>query len=119
MARYEQTYSGERRTCALHVQLTPGERTQLESASQRAGAASLSAHVRSLCLRWAAESEVTAPTTRRNPEALRLAFELNAIGNNLNQLARIANMTKAIAALRELRSAIRCLKAAIARVVAL
>lgn len=118
MARYEQTYSGERRTCALRVQLTPGERAQLESASRRAGSASLSAHVRSLCLRRAAEFEVTA-STRRNPEALKLAFELNAIGNNLNQLAKVAHTTKAIAALTELCSVIRALKAAIARVVAL
>ena len=118
MARYERSYAGERRTAALHVQLTPCERAELEAAADTAGAASLSAFVRLLCLRRLADAGRVAGT-RRNPDARRLIAELSAIGNNLNQLARIANTTRAMAAAEELGAATRLLKSAIARVLAL
>jgi hypothetical protein len=117
MARHRKTYTGERRTVHLGVQLTPTERAELASAAAGAGA-SLSQYVRELCLRRAAEA-ATVGGARRNPEAKRLQHELSAIGNNLNQLARIANTTRHAPQEGELRATIEALKAAMARVLAL
>lgn len=118
MARYEQSFSGERRTSWLHMQLTPGERAQLEAGAHQTGSPSLSAFVRVLCLRRVPEAAMLAGI-RQNPDAKKLAFELHAIGKNLNQLAHIANATGAVSAENELRATIGLLKAAIARVIAL
>lgn len=117
MGRYEPSYLGERRTSALHVQLTPSERAEFEAAAS-AGVASLSAFARFLFFHRLFEAGALA-ATRRNPDAYRLAGELNAIGNNLNQLTHLAHRTGAIAAEDELRATICLLKAAIARVIAL
>src|SRR5271155_2041657 len=96
MARYERTYSGERRTVHLGVQLTPSERAELETAAANQGA-NLSAYVRELCLR---RSAAVVAATRRNPEAKAIitaidaaARELKAVGINLNQIAFHANST--------------------------
>jgi hypothetical protein len=118
MGRYAPSYFGERRTSALHVQLTPGERAELEAAADRAGVASLSAFARFLFFRRPGEARPAA-ATRRNPDASRLAGELNAIGNNLNQLTHLAHRTGAVASEDDLRATICLLKAAIARVIAL
>ena len=118
MARYEPSYLGERRTSALHVQLTPAERAEFEAAAASAGVASLSAFARFLFFRRPGEVRPAA-ATRRNPDATRLARELNAIGNNLNQLTHLAHRTGALAAEDELRATICLLKAALARVIAL
>ena len=118
MARYEQSYAGERRTSAVHVQLTPSERAALKAAAEEAGAASLSAFVRTLCLRRLGDPVIVAGT-RRNPEIRKLTFELCAIGNNLNQLTRIAHTIRAMPAMAELGEVLGLLKAAIARVLAL
>lgn len=118
MSRYEQSYSGDRRTAALHVQLTPVERAQLEAAAAEVGAASLSAFVRVLLFRRLAEAELTGGA-RRHPDAPGLMYQLSAIGNNLNQLAHVANATGAIVATDELRATTGLLKAAFARVLAL
>jgi hypothetical protein len=118
MARYEQTYSGERRTAALHVQLTPAERAHIEGAAFEAGSSSISQFAREYLLRRMADAPRVA-TVRRNPEARRLAFELSAIGNNLNQLARLANATGIMVSHYELRAVIEVLKAAMAHVLSL
>ena len=118
MSRYEQSYSGDRRTAALHVQLTPVERAQLEAAAAEVGAATLSAFVRVLLFRRLAEAELTAGT-RRHPDAPGLMYQLSAIGNNLNQLARIANTTRRAPQEAELKATIGVLKAAMARVLSL
>src|SRR5277367_4562819 len=89
MARYERSYSGERRTAPLRLQLTPTERNALEAAAAGQGA-TLSAYARELLFRRAA---AMVADTRRNPEAKALADELRAIGINLNQIARHANTT--------------------------
>jgi hypothetical protein len=117
MARHRKTYTGERRTVHLGVQLTPTERAELEEAAAQSGA-SLSQYVRELCLR---RSDVAAAVggARRNPEAKRLMYELSAIGNNLNQLTRVANTTHAAPHIDELRQAIEVLKATMARVLSL
>ena len=118
MGRYASSYFGDRRTSAVHVQLTPGERAKLEAAAANAGVASLSAFARFLFSRGLGEAGSAAPT-RRNPDASRLAGELNAIGNNLNQLTHLAHRTGAVALEDELRAIICLLKAAIARVIGL
>jgi hypothetical protein len=91
MARYRATDASERRTAKVTVQLAPSERQQLQTAAMREGKA-LSDYVRQLCLRRGGRPQVVAGT-QRNPEAKALADELRAIGNNINQLARIANQT--------------------------
>ena len=115
MARYASTHSGDRRTCALHVQLTPGERAEIETAAGRAGVASLSAYARLLLFHRLAEFELFVPP-QSVPAVRELVSELCAIGNNLNQLTRIANATKAITAAAELSATTDLLKAALARV---
>lgn len=117
MARHRKTYTGERRTVHLGVQLTPTERAELEFAAAEAGAR-LSQYIRELCLRRAADAAVVGGA-RRNPEAKRLMHELSAIGNNLNQLARVANTSRAAPQHEELKAAIAVLKAAMARVLSL
>jgi hypothetical protein len=118
MARYASTHSGDRRTSALHVQLTPGERAEIETAARQAGVASLSAYARLLLFHRLAEFELFA-SPQRNPDVRKLICELSAIGNNLNQLARIANTTRSIETATELAETTELLKAAIARVIAL
>ena len=117
MARYARSDDSERRTASLCLQLTPSERAELEAGADAAGT-HLSQYVRDLCLRRAGAGAVVAQT-RRNPEARVLAHELNAIGNNLNQLTRIANATKALPAAVDLRIAIGFLKTALQRVIEL
>jgi hypothetical protein len=99
------------------VQLTPGERALLEESARIANASSLSAYVRRLCLRDLAVT--TATHARSNAAARELAWQLSAIGNNLNQLARMANTTGALPARSELLATTALLKAALARVIAL
>ena len=118
MARYAETYSGERRTAALHVQLTPAERAQLEAAAHAAGSPSLSAFARDHLMRRTAVPRQVAGV-RRHPDAPGLVYQLSAIGNNLNQIARVANRNGAVASVEELLSVIEILKAAMARIIAL
>jgi len=99
------------------VQLTPTERAELELAAAEAGAR-LSQYVRELCLRRSATPETVAGV-RRNPEAKRLMHELSAIGNNLNQLARVANTNRAAPQLDELKRVTEILKATMIHVLSL
>jgi uncharacterized protein (DUF1778 family) len=117
MARLRKTYTGERRTVHLGVQLTPSERAELEFAATAAGTG-LSQFVREACFRRAAETS-TVGGARRNPEAKRLMYELSAIGNNLNQLARIANTVRAAPQEEQLKTTIEILKATMAHVLSL
>src|SRR3954452_20491892 len=113
MARYQRSYSGERRTAPLRLQLTPSERTNLEEAARKHGV-TVSDHARAMLFRRAAK----AAAQRANPEAKALADELRAIGININQLARHANTTGEIAdRADELFEALTALKAATARVI--
>ena len=117
MARYEQSYVGGRRTASVHVQLTPDERAELEAAAAEGGLRPQRLHPNAL---------LAAPCGRRprrwHPPQSRCApahYELNAIGNNLNQLTRIANTLRAMPAADELRAVTGLLKATMARVIAL
>jgi hypothetical protein len=115
MPRYKKEYAGERRTTSVNFQLTPSEREQIEKAAADAGAR-LSEYVRELCLRRSIAAAVVAGTSR-NPAARGLMRELTAIGNNLNQLTRIANTNGELPHLHELKLTIGMLKAAMARVI--
>ena len=122
MARYERTYAGEKRTEFLGLQLTPSERRELEEAAKGQGAPTLSAYARELLFR---RSAAVVAATRRNPEAKAImdalngaAFELNAIGNNLNQIARHLNTTGELGAWDDLRGALDLFEKAEARHIA-
>jgi hypothetical protein len=117
MARYRKSDVGERRTASLRLQLTPSERAELEQGAAAAGT-HLSQYVRELCLRRAATAPVVAGT-KRNREARGLIYQLTVIGNNLNQLARVANTVKAAPQLFELRLTTGLLKTAVAHVLEL
>jgi len=117
MARYAHSYIGERRTRFLGIKLTPSEEAQLKTAARDAGVEVLSEYARALCLRHAPAGRVAAPQRHRDTRAL--LSELIAIGNNLNQLARLANTTKETPQLDELHRTTELLKVALARVIAL
>jgi hypothetical protein len=116
MARYERTFSGERRTEGLRVQLTPTERDELENAAKGQGAPNLSTYARELLFR---RSAAVVAATRRNPEAAGLMRELNAIGNLLNQIARHMHSTGELRDPDELREALALQKQAVIRVLGL
>jgi hypothetical protein len=117
MARHQKTYTGERRTVHLGVQLTPTERAELDAAAAAAGTG-LGQYVRELCLRRSPTPAMEAGA-RRNPEAKRLMNELSWIGNNLNQIARVANTSRTALQLDELKRTIEVLKATMAHVLSL
>ena len=116
MARYSKDYSGERRTAKVTVQLTPSERAALEKDAEGRGA-SLSQLARELCLRRPSSTSPVVAGTRRDPQARAIVQELTAIGNNLNQLAKLANTNKAAPQHQELKSTTDMLKAALQRVI--
>lgn len=115
MARYRGSFSGERRTRSVGIKLTPTERAELEAAASERGSR-LSDYVRELCLR---RPRPVVAATRSNPDAKAVLYELNAIGNNLNQLTRLANTHDAMPERHDLREALETLKKAMARVLAL
>jgi hypothetical protein len=116
MSRYAKEYSGERRTAKVTVQLTPSERTALEKDAEGRGT-SLSQLARELCLRRSSLTSPVVAGTRRDPHARAIVQELTAIGNNLNQLTKLANTNKAAPQHQELRSTTELLKAALHRVI--
>jgi Bacterial mobilisation protein (MobC) len=116
MPRYKRDYDGERRTRRRVVMLTPSEDQQLEKSAAAAGT-QFSEHVRELCLRHVDAGTVAG--TKRNPEARAIARELTAIGNNLNQLARVANTTQALPQLDDLHETTGLLKAVFRRIIEL
>jgi hypothetical protein len=117
MARRQKDDRSERLTEKLTVQLAPSERRRIEAEAAEAGAG-LSEWVREKCLRRPGDAPVRAGP-RRNPAARELADELRAIGNNLNQLARVANTTGAFTRERQLDDALEHLKTVFDRVLSL
>ena len=112
MARYDRGYAGEYRTRSIGIKLTPAERAELESAAKARGAG-LSEYVRDLCLRRSAAAVAGAT---RNPDAKALADQLSRIGNNLNQIAKVANTKRTMPHFYELRMLTGMVKAALQRV---
>jgi hypothetical protein len=102
----------ELRTAFLGVQLTLAERAVLETAAATEGA-TLSVYARELLFRRHA---AVVAATRRHPEAAALMRELNAIGNNLNQIARHLNSTGELRASDDLPAVLDQHKRAIVRV---
>jgi uncharacterized protein (DUF1778 family) len=109
MARHKRTDVSDHLTARVGVKLTPRERKALEAAAKEQGA-SLSDYVRELLFR---RSAAVVAGTRRNPEAAALmralslaGHELNANGNNLNQIARHLNTTGDLRDWGELREAL-------------
>ena len=94
MARWKRDYAGERRTAYLGLKLTPSERDELDAAAATQGA-NPSDFAREMLFR---RSAAVVAATRRNPEASALRDELRAIGNNLNQIARHANISEGLRA---------------------
>jgi len=117
MARHKRDHSGEKFSAALRLQLTPSQRATLEKGAVRAGT-TLSQFARELCLRRSGAAETVAGT-RRSPDAERIAEQLIAIGNNLNQLTKRAHTDKATPQLHELKLTTDFLKVVFARVLTL
>ena len=115
MARLRATYAGERRTAHYGFQLTPSERADLEQRAEAQGML-LADFVRACCLlnHGAGEAWASRP---RLAEATALLGELGRVGNNLNQLARHANMSGELPAEDVLREAIADLKATLSRII--
>jgi hypothetical protein len=116
VARYERSYSGERRTVKRTVKLTPSEDAELEAGAVNAGAPTVSQFARELMFRRLAT--VVAAGARRNPEAKALRDAINAVGNNLNQLMRHGNATGELGPerLADVEDVLRRLKTAARRV---
>ena len=117
MARYRADVAAERRTASLRSWVTQEEKRRLEAEAREAGNG-LSDYVRQLCLRRAGQTPTVAGV-RRNPDAKRLADELRAIGNNLNQLAHVANAVGDVRHEGALETTIDLLKVTMSRVIAL
>ncbi len=114
MARRSKEDAGERRTSFLGLHLTPSERAVLEQRAQTTGL-SLSEFARIVLL-----SDLKAPApSARDPQAIRaLAVEITRVGNNVNQLAKIANETRALPHERQLREVATLIKATLEKVTA-
>ena len=115
MARRRAADTAARRIASLRSWVTPDEQARIAAEAKAAGAG-LSDYIRELCLR---RPVGTAPRVRANPEAKALADELNAIGINLNQLARVANQTGELRREEALDEALFLLRTAIGRVLTL
>jgi hypothetical protein len=115
MARLRATYAGERRTAHFGFQLTPSERADLERRAEERGML-LAEFVRACCLLNHAAGDTSA-TRPRMRDATALLGELGRVGNNLNQLARHANMSGSLPEETLLRDAITELKATLGRIV--
>ena len=115
MSRYKRTYAGKHRTRLVGFKLTADEHAALAAAAAAQGT-TLSQYIRELCLRRDGPHTPVVNGARRNPEARALMRELTAIGNNLNQLARVANTRHAEPHLYELKMTTGLLKTAIGKV---
>ncbi len=107
--------AGERRTSAIKVQLTPSERQELDGRAAATGR-TLSDFARIVLL-----SDLKAPApSARDPRAIRaLAVELARVGNNVNQLAHIANERRALPRERDLKDVAERIIAALDKVMEL
>ena len=87
MARRLSSDNGERRKATITLQVTPTERAELGNRAEEAGA-TMSDFARAALFGFRIHV--------KDPIKERALFELSAIGNNLNQIARHANMTDEI-----------------------
>ena len=87
MSRHRRGYTGERFTELLGVKLTPTQRAELAARAEAAGLP-VSDFARRMLTGSRARPSGIDPATARQFTA-----QLAHLGNNLNQLARIANQT--------------------------
>jgi len=115
MARRTKEDTGERRTAFVGFYVAPPERAELVARAADTGR-SLSDFARIVLL---SDLKKPAPNARDPRSIKALAAEIARIGNNLNQLARIANERRAVPSERELRDVAEMVKSAISKVIAL
>ena len=98
MARHRRGYSGEHVSALLSVKLTPSQRAALDARAAASG----------LPVSMLARTLLTGgrlPKAGADPATLRaLMAEINRLGNNINQMARIANQTGRIRSERALEA---------------
>ena len=92
MARRTKEDAGERRTAIAAIHLTPSEYAELKIRADKLGM-SRSAFARLIIL---SDEKAPAPNAR-DPATIRaLAVEISRVGNNVNQLAHVANERRAL-----------------------
>ena len=113
MARLPRGFAGERRTEHFSFQLTPSERDHLERLAEARGMLRAEL-VRSYLPLPAANDD---PRRRPEPEKIAVVNALSRIGNNLNQLTKLANQSGRLPEEHALRELSAELKDAFRRVV--
>ena len=98
MGRRRKDDTTEKRTVALNVQLTPSERAEIDKRAARYGKTP-SEFTRIVLL---SDLKDPPPTPRDSAGLRAVAVEIARVGNNLNQLARVANETRSAPQQREL-----------------
>jgi transposase len=113
IAALEEEQKRQKRTRALHVQLTPDERGRVETRARSYGR-SLSDFVRIVLL-----SDLKEPPPPALDPAIAgaLIYQLQKIGGNLNQLSKHANETRAMPEAAAIAEVIGLLKATLSRIV--
>ena len=102
--------SRQRQRSPVSVMLTPGERAQISADAQAVGL-SLGGYLRFLGMKMPTPRTQTARATPDANEVRRLLGEVNKLGGNLNQLARLGNQGQIVppsslaACLEEVRAA--------------
>jgi hypothetical protein len=114
MARRSKGDARERYTASVGVQLTPTEKAEICNRAATTGR-KVSDYCRIVLL---SEHKAPAPSAR-DPEALRgLVVALNRIGNNVNQLAHVANAINEVPSERVLREVAAQIAEALEKVIA-
>jgi hypothetical protein len=91
MARLRRGYTGERRTARFTLQLTPSERRILEELARQRGM--VKAELVRSYLPIGRPIANDADWQRADPERVALVGELSRVGNNLNQLTKLAHQS--------------------------
>ena len=115
MARRTKEDAGERRTAIAAIHLTPSEYAELKIRADKLGM-SRSAFARLIIL---SDEKAPAPSAR-DPATIRaLAVEISRVGNNVNQLAHVANERRVLPLEKQLRDISSRIIAALDKVMAL
>jgi hypothetical protein len=115
MARRKKQDEAERLTAYFGFQVTPAQKTEIEKRAKATGM-SPSKFARIVLL-----SDLKAPApSARDPEAIRaLMVEISRVGNNVNQLAHVANERRALPLETQLKEISNRIIAALDKVMAL